>query len=67
MNIQPIDLKQLRVFPLAERKSLTRVDEILLDPDGPPPAVSDETARLLDRFDIATVPHQPWQPQIDRL
>ena len=23
--------------------------------------------RLLDRFDIATVPHQPWQPQIDRL
>jgi hypothetical protein len=49
MKIQPIDLKKLRVFPLAERKSLTRIDEILVDPDAPPPSVSDDTARLLDR------------------
>ncbi len=34
--ITPIDLKKLRVFPLDERKSLTRADEILLDPVGKP-------------------------------
>jgi len=37
-----IDLKRLRVFPLAERQSLTRVEEILVDPDAPPGAVSAE-------------------------
>lgn len=30
---------QLRVFPLADRKSLTRVDDILVDPDSEPPAI----------------------------
>lgn len=49
MNTQPIDLKKLRVFPLAERKSLTHVSDILLDPDAPPPAVPDDVARTLDR------------------
>jgi len=29
---QPIDLKKLKVFPLAERKSLSRIEEILVDP-----------------------------------
>lgn len=33
----PLDLRRLRVYPLAERKSLTRAEDILLDPDAPPP------------------------------
>lgn len=32
------DLGKLRVRPLAERKSLTRADDILVDPDSAPPA-----------------------------
>lgn len=32
------DLTQLRVRPLAERRSLLDVDEILIDPESPPPA-----------------------------
>ena len=31
------DLQQLRVLPLAQRKSLTRFEEIRIDPDSPPP------------------------------
>lgn len=30
----PLDLSKLRVFPLADRRSLTNVDEILVDPDA---------------------------------
>ncbi len=37
MGSTPLDLKRLRVRPLAERDSLTRVDDILIDPDAPPP------------------------------
>ncbi len=33
---EPLDLKRLRVFPLAERESLSRIDEILVKPDSPP-------------------------------
>ena len=36
MNVQPLDLSKLKVFPLQERQSLTRADEILIDPDLPP-------------------------------
>lgn len=32
----PLDLSKLQVFPLADRRSLTRVDEILIDPDSSP-------------------------------
>jgi hypothetical protein len=41
MTIQPLDLSQLKVFPLSARESLTRADEILLDPDQPPKACPD--------------------------
>lgn len=45
MNIEPLDLGQLKVFPLTQRQSLTRADEILLDPLAPakpcPPAIND--------------------------
>jgi hypothetical protein len=34
---QPLDLRQLKVLPLAERKSLTRIEEILVEPSDPAP------------------------------
>jgi hypothetical protein len=39
MNISPLDLSRLRVLPLAERHSLTRAEEILIDPNSLPPPV----------------------------
>jgi hypothetical protein len=41
--VQPLDLAKLRVLPLSERRSLTRADEILLDPGAEPQPVSEET------------------------
>ena len=35
---QPLDLRQLKVRPLADRQSLTRIEEILVEPTDPPPA-----------------------------
>ena len=35
VSVTPLDLSKLKVFPLAERKSLTRADEILIEPDDP--------------------------------
>ena len=34
----PLDLDRLRVFPLKERKSLSRIEGLLVDPAGPAPA-----------------------------
>ena len=34
----PLDLSQLRVHPLAERQSLSRLESLLVDPDVVPPA-----------------------------
>jgi hypothetical protein len=39
VTVSPLDLKRLRVFPLAERRSLTRAETILIDPATPPPAL----------------------------
>jgi hypothetical protein len=39
----PLDSKQLRVYPLAERRSLSRLEDILVDPAQPPPASSAES------------------------
>ncbi len=39
-----LDLSQLRVLPLAERKSLTTAEEILVDPDSTPAPVSEFVA-----------------------
>ena len=36
----PLALERLRVRPLAERRSLTAVGEVLVDPDAPPPPLS---------------------------
>jgi hypothetical protein len=34
---EPLDTRKVKVFPLAERQSLSTLDEILLDPEAPPP------------------------------
>jgi hypothetical protein len=34
---QPLDLKKIKVFPLAERESLSSLEKILVDPAKPPP------------------------------
>ena len=47
MRTQPLDLSRLKVLPLAERKSLTRADDILIDPDAPPPACSERNQGLI--------------------
>jgi hypothetical protein len=36
MKPTPLDLKKLKVLPLAQRASLTRVEDILIAPDSPP-------------------------------
>ena len=47
MQVQPIDLSQLKVFPLSERQSLTRADEILIDPSSSPKPCSDRITALI--------------------
>ncbi|HEX5470546.1 MAG TPA: hypothetical protein VFW73_01605, partial [Lacipirellulaceae bacterium] len=45
--IEPIDLSRLRVLPLERRISLTNVDQVLLDPDAPPPRCSRSIAERI--------------------
>src|SRR5437868_15004635 len=37
----PLDLKQLKVYPLAQRHSLSRIEEILINPDSTPAPCSE--------------------------
>ncbi|MFM9031581.1 MAG: hypothetical protein ACKOTF_13085, partial [Opitutaceae bacterium] len=46
MKPVPLDLRRVKVFPLAERASLTGADEILVQPGAPAPKLS---ARLEER------------------
>lgn len=46
---QPLDLRRLRVLPLAQRKSLTRVEEILQAPEALPPPCSEAVRRSLQQ------------------
>lgn len=49
MKIEPLDLNRLKVLPLAERKSLTTVEGILVDPAAPPrPCSPAMAARIAD-------------------
>ena len=42
--MQPLDLSRLKVFPLVERASLTRADEIVINPDSEPKPCSAQNA-----------------------
>jgi hypothetical protein len=43
----PLDLTKLKVFPLAERASQARLDDILVSPDSPPPPCPDDNLALI--------------------
>ncbi len=45
---QPLDLAKLKVLPLAERHSLTKVEEILVDPDSVPPPCPEPLAAVIE-------------------
>ena len=45
--VQPLDLSKLKVYPLAERKSLTRADDILISPDAVPKPLPEELAEQI--------------------
>jgi hypothetical protein len=43
----PLNLTRLKVLPLAERRSLARLEDILIDPDGSPSSCSDQNLALI--------------------
>ena len=43
---KPLDLTRLRVQPLSSRRSLSRIEDILIDPDGSPPAAGAAAASI---------------------
>jgi len=43
----PLDLGGLKVLPLAQRRSLTRIEDILVQPDDAAPACSPKTAAIV--------------------
>jgi len=47
MTPEPLDLSRLKVLPLAVRKSLTRVEEILLPPDATPAPCDERTSSII--------------------
>ena len=47
MQPQPLDLDRLRVFPLVERRTLTRADDILIQPGSRPTAISGDCAEAI--------------------
>ncbi len=47
--MQPFEHSRLKVFPLAERRSLTRVEDILIDPSKPVPALPEAVAAHVER------------------
>ena len=46
----PLDLKKLKVHPLAARKSMAAIEDILVQPDAPPPAPPNDFIR--DRISL---------------
>ena len=48
-----LDLHRLQVHPLAERRSLTRIKDILIDPAAPPPPASGLVNECADRIAAA--------------
>lgn len=45
----PLDFMKLRVFPLSKRKSLTRVQDILVDPESTPQALAENVQTAIER------------------
>src|SRR5579862_5225597 len=43
----PLDLKKVKVYPLAQRASMSRIEDILVNPDSTPPPCSEDNHRLI--------------------
>jgi hypothetical protein len=48
VSVTPLDLSKLKIFPLGERKSLTRADEILIEPDAPLKPCTEAMSSLIE-------------------
>ena len=46
----PLDLTKLKVLPLAQRRSLARLEDILIDADSAPPPCSEANLTLIRQF-----------------
>lgn len=44
LSVEPLDLGKLKVFPLSERRSLTKLEDILISPEADPPTVEESVA-----------------------
>src|SRR5437868_3695802 len=53
---KPLNLKELRVYPLKERQSLSSIDNLIIDPQKPPPATTPEIASAIGQ--VAKKIHQ---------
>ena len=49
MKPTPLDLKKLKVYPLAQRRSMSRIEDILVDPDSAPPTCPEANRKLIRR------------------
>ncbi|MFO0868684.1 MAG: hypothetical protein U0935_07005 [Pirellulales bacterium] len=47
MDVEPLDLRRLRVLPLSQRATLTRADDILVDPAATPVPLSAANQQLV--------------------
>jgi hypothetical protein len=54
MVVQPIDLKKVQVYPLAERESLSSIDKLVVDPEDAPracdPSVNEAISGCVSRI-----------------
>jgi hypothetical protein len=49
MKILPLDLKKVKVYPLARRESLSAVETILVDPAKAPPPCEPDITRIIEQ------------------
>ena len=48
-RIRPLDIRKVRVYPLAKRASMSRIEDILVQPDAPPPMLDPKVQSLVQR------------------
>ncbi len=49
MKPTPLDLTKLKVYPLAQRQSMSRIEDILVNPDSAPPPCPEPNHSLIQR------------------
>src|SRR5437879_11831803 len=45
--LPPLDLQKLKVYPLAERQSQSRLEELMVEPADPPPPCPENVSRII--------------------